>query len=388
LKEVFLSHAHADKDGCVRPFAKELDKRGISYWLDEAEIGWGDKIGARINDGLRDSRFVIVFLTENFFGRSWTETELSAALSKENSEGRIVVLPIIVGNPTQILKSYPLLNDKAYLLWSVGIETLVDHLQTRLFVATPQADISIAVGDTGNTVVIKPSSLLEFLDEMDGHGFFDQVWVCQQLRMCGFLADVKSTKGIVVNGFFIPDTAGDFGLPGTRALHLARLLYKLITTRDAQRQRLGRGSSYRTLLRDIAEGIQTVQRQAPPIPAPPNHLRAWRRDPTNVLLIWEPSQHAESYRVLLGGAPEISAMKDAGSTAEHSYSIESLEPDQEIYFAVIANNRSGASAASQFLSLSTAALGEEEWSVSREESRPTDLPFLSVHEDGWEDLGW
>ena len=76
-KQVFLSHATADKERYVIPFAKKLDEVGISYWLDEAEIKWGDKIGQKINDGLSKSSFVVVFLTGSFFGRNWTETVCS-----------------------------------------------------------------------------------------------------------------------------------------------------------------------------------------------------------------------------------------------------------------------------------------------------------------------
>jgi len=50
IKDVFLSHATVDKEPYVVPLTKKLDEVGISYWLDEAEIRWGDKISQRIND--------------------------------------------------------------------------------------------------------------------------------------------------------------------------------------------------------------------------------------------------------------------------------------------------------------------------------------------------
>lgn len=86
LKDVFLCHASEDKDLFVRPFAVELARPGISYWLDEAEVKWGGKITQSINQGLRGSR-VIVFLGSNFLGKNWPESELGAATSKENSDG-------------------------------------------------------------------------------------------------------------------------------------------------------------------------------------------------------------------------------------------------------------------------------------------------------------
>ena len=129
-KDVFLSHANADKENYVRPFAMELDRRQISYWLDEAEIRWGEKISAKINEGLRRADYVIVFLSDAFVGRNWTEAELGSAINRENSEGRTVVLPIIIGEAQRLLAHYPLLRDKAYLHWEAGIPAIADALQS------------------------------------------------------------------------------------------------------------------------------------------------------------------------------------------------------------------------------------------------------------------
>jgi hypothetical protein len=102
---------------------------GVSYWLDEAEIEWADGITARVNEGLRRSRFVVVFLSDAFVGRGWPEAELGAALSRENAEGRKVVLPVVLGEAGRILANYPLLRDKAHLHWDLGVPALADALQ-------------------------------------------------------------------------------------------------------------------------------------------------------------------------------------------------------------------------------------------------------------------
>jgi hypothetical protein len=113
----------------VRPFAEELKKRGISYWLDEAEIKWGDRITKEINLGLSRARFVVVFLSINFLGRNWPEAELGAALSKENTQGQTIVLPLVIGDPKIVLQHYPLLGDKMYLRWTSPPTSIVDHLE-------------------------------------------------------------------------------------------------------------------------------------------------------------------------------------------------------------------------------------------------------------------
>lgn len=71
LRDVFLSHTSSDKVGLIYPLVQALEKREISYWLDEGEISWGQSLLARISEGLEISRFVLVFITENFLGRKW-----------------------------------------------------------------------------------------------------------------------------------------------------------------------------------------------------------------------------------------------------------------------------------------------------------------------------
>ena len=72
-KDVFLSHASEDKAQFVAPLAEELDKRGISHWLDEAEIKWGDRITAKVDEGLALSRYVVVVKSDSFIGKGWPE---------------------------------------------------------------------------------------------------------------------------------------------------------------------------------------------------------------------------------------------------------------------------------------------------------------------------
>lgn len=131
-RDVFLSHASPDKEQHVRPFSEELARRGISFWLDEAEIDWGDSITRKINEGLSLSRYVVVFLSPDFMGRNWAEAELAAALNRENSEGETVVLPVIIGEARQVLARYPLLRDKLYLDGRKGPNFLADRLVSRL----------------------------------------------------------------------------------------------------------------------------------------------------------------------------------------------------------------------------------------------------------------
>lgn len=152
-KHLFLSHASADKETIVRPFAARLDELGISYWLDEAEIGWGDRIGKKINEGLATSDYVLVFLSKSFVGRNWAESELSSALTRENSEGKTVLLPIVIGAASEVLASYPLLHDKKYLQWHDGIDQILAKLQSLVF-STDRRNIGLVVNAYGKVSLV------------------------------------------------------------------------------------------------------------------------------------------------------------------------------------------------------------------------------------------
>lgn len=183
-RDVFIAHASEDKPGYVRPLAHELKRREISYWLDEAEIKWGDRITKRIEDGLRQSDYVIVVLSNNFLGRNWPEAELGAALNRENSYGETIVLPLIVDDAEAILSNYPLLRDKLYLHWDKGLPGIVDSLKALLnppdqeasASALAQADSSVDQTPEEDTNVSMTTELLStsiyFSREEDiGFGF-------------------------------------------------------------------------------------------------------------------------------------------------------------------------------------------------------------------------
>jgi hypothetical protein len=130
-RDVFLCHTSADRK-YVELILTELRKRGITYWYDKAEVKWGDRISTKIDEGLGVSKFVVVFLSEDFVGRNWPVAELSSAISRENAKGETFVLPIVIGDKKTVLQKYSLLRGKRSITWSSGVSAIVDELQTRL----------------------------------------------------------------------------------------------------------------------------------------------------------------------------------------------------------------------------------------------------------------
>ena len=57
--DVFLSHSSKDKP-VVRDLAQRLKSDGLRVWLDEWEIRPGDMIGLKIEQGLEQSRVLVL----------------------------------------------------------------------------------------------------------------------------------------------------------------------------------------------------------------------------------------------------------------------------------------------------------------------------------------
>ena len=87
-----------------------IEKDDIVFY-DADEIEWGDEWEKRILDGIEKSRFAILVLSKNFFGRTWTEIELSSFLSKQNSNKQKIILPLLYGvTLDEVLMKYPFLS--------------------------------------------------------------------------------------------------------------------------------------------------------------------------------------------------------------------------------------------------------------------------------------
>jgi hypothetical protein len=127
-RDVFLCHAGEDKNAFVHPFAEELRANAITYWLDEAEIRWGESITRKVNDGLTRSRFFVPFFTPAFYQRNFPETELFSALDREITENTTLILAILAIDPALFKKRYPLLSSKRYMEWGAGKTAIVNEL--------------------------------------------------------------------------------------------------------------------------------------------------------------------------------------------------------------------------------------------------------------------
>lgn len=110
--DVFISHANADKLLYVNELVETILKLGVSIFYDTNEISWGDNWKNVILNGTAQSEFAIIVISENFFGREWTERELDEFLKRQHASGQKIVLPLLHDVTIDELKEkYPALGD-------------------------------------------------------------------------------------------------------------------------------------------------------------------------------------------------------------------------------------------------------------------------------------
>jgi len=110
--DVFISHASEDKEAVVRPLAAALVAEGLNVWYDEFELGIGDSLRRKIDQGLANSRVGLVVLSHAFISKGWTNYELDGIVTRSVS-GEQVLLPIWHNISKQEVIAYsPSLADK------------------------------------------------------------------------------------------------------------------------------------------------------------------------------------------------------------------------------------------------------------------------------------
>ena len=110
--DVFISHANKDKLDYVESLYQAIRKLGVDIFYDSEVLSWGDKWKQIILDGTAASEFAIIVISDNFFGREWTERELNEFLNRQNSSGQKIVLPLLHNITLEDLKlHYPELEE-------------------------------------------------------------------------------------------------------------------------------------------------------------------------------------------------------------------------------------------------------------------------------------
>jgi hypothetical protein len=88
----FLSHASEDKP-LARKLAQDLEARGVQVFFDEWDIGLGESIRQRIDEGLLRSEYVLIIFTPRSIQKPWVKAETDAAFMRKLA-GEAKLIPL------------------------------------------------------------------------------------------------------------------------------------------------------------------------------------------------------------------------------------------------------------------------------------------------------
>ncbi|MBL8190572.1 MAG: toll/interleukin-1 receptor domain-containing protein [Acidobacteria bacterium] len=119
--DVFLSHSVKDKP-IVRELAERLRKDGLKVWLDEWVLKPGDHVQAKVEEGLEQSRVLVLCMSANAFGSDWAQLEAGTFRFRDpmNRERRFIPLRLdaapIKGSLAQFhyINWFPEIQNNAY----------------------------------------------------------------------------------------------------------------------------------------------------------------------------------------------------------------------------------------------------------------------------------
>ena len=82
LYDVFLSHNAKDKPR-VRRLAERLKQAGLRVWFDEWNVRSGDIIALKVDEGLEQSRVLLLCFSPNALASGWVALERSTATPRD-----------------------------------------------------------------------------------------------------------------------------------------------------------------------------------------------------------------------------------------------------------------------------------------------------------------
>jgi hypothetical protein len=94
LGQVFISHSSKDKS-FVEKLVADLSVNAIPVWYDKLDLGVGESVPGRINDGIAKSRYFLIVLSPAALNSPWVREELNAGLMKQVSLGGTFVIPVL-----------------------------------------------------------------------------------------------------------------------------------------------------------------------------------------------------------------------------------------------------------------------------------------------------
>lgn len=94
---VFLSYSHGDQS-FAQKLAHDLKNQGVEVWLDSEKIDVGDDLVKKIDEGIKNSAYFILILSENYLQSKWVTKEINIMERLEQTDSISKIIPILIDN--------------------------------------------------------------------------------------------------------------------------------------------------------------------------------------------------------------------------------------------------------------------------------------------------
>ena len=95
--DVFVSHNAKDKPR-VRRLAERLKATGVRVWLDDCVIQAGDIITLKVDEGLEQSRVLLLCISPAALASGWVALERSTAVHRDPANAGRRFIPLMLGD--------------------------------------------------------------------------------------------------------------------------------------------------------------------------------------------------------------------------------------------------------------------------------------------------
>ena len=220
--DVFLSHSSKDKK-TVRELAERLQADGVRVWFDEWIIKPGDAIGIKINEGLRDSRVLVLAISANASESDWVTFEHQAILFNDpiNKTRRFIPLKLDDSEVPFTLRQFASIDwrDRDETQYERLLSVVRDNAETQLSESNNEEtqkieDVRILKGHENqvNSVAISPDGKFIVSGSNDNSL---RIWETESgncLKILEGHSDIVSRVALSSNGKFIVSGSNDKSL--------------------------------------------------------------------------------------------------------------------------------------------------------------------------------
>lgn len=167
MHDAFIIYSRPDREAVTR-LVTHLKKNRLRVWFDVEQVQPGDSIVSAIEQGLENSRWLVIIISRNGKSSNWWRAEYSAAIHRQIRRNEQQIIPVLLDDVEEDDIPF-LLTDRHYINLNEpdGLQRLVEILKRRFsltsYFATVRQSPLVSGRLFNSSYHVEPSHLLQSL---------------------------------------------------------------------------------------------------------------------------------------------------------------------------------------------------------------------------------